>query len=138
MSKEFKRDILEGVRIEMAKDGDVGIHTQRIVDEMARLLDVCDIEKKEEGNERDDYTDQLVDKFVGFVACGKIPLGGSAADYCSMNALSGVEGYRLRLHDDEAANLILHEMRAEFHKRAWEPKRMFAEAKRAGIPIGRH
>lgn len=137
MSKEFKRDILEGVRIEMAKDGDVGIHTQRIVNEMARLLDACDIEKKDDDDERDEYTDQLVDKFVGFVACGKIPLGGSAADYCSMNALSGVRGYRLRLHDDEAANLILHEMRVEFHKRAWEPRRMFFVVSRAGIPIGR-
>jgi hypothetical protein len=104
---------------------------------MWRLLDSCDIEKYD-GDDTDAYTHHLVDKFVGFVACGKIPLGGSAADYCSANALEGVKGYRLRLHDDAEANLILHEMRREFHAHALDPRRMFAETSAAGIPIGRH
>lgn len=133
----YTTDILTGIHRAMAADVDVREHTDKVVSEMRRLLGSCDIEKAD-GDGLDDYTVQLIDKFVGFVACGKIPLGGSASDYCAMNALEGVKGYRLRLRDDEGANLILHEMRKEFHAHALDPRRMFAEVSRAGIPIGRH
>jgi hypothetical protein len=132
------KEILTGVRDAMSKDIDVHEHTARIVNEMWRLLDACEIEEAEEGDAWDEYTMQLVDKFVVFVACSKIPLGGSAADYCASNAMEGVLGYRLRLRDDEEANGILHEMRVQFHKHALDPRRMFGEVKYAGIPIGRH
>ena len=132
----YAKDILAKVYKAMAKDLDVKDHTETVVSEMGRLLESCDIEKA--ADPRDDYTTQLVDKFVVFVACSKIPLGGSASDYCAMNALDGVAGYRLRLHDDAEANGILHEMRVQFHRHALDPKRMFGEVSRAGIPIGRH
>lgn len=138
MNEIYAEDILDSVHRAMSLDIDVRGHAGVIVKEMWRLLDSCDIEKMDDADDRDDYTTQLVDKFVSFVACGKIPLGGSAAEYCGENALKGTHGYRLRLHDDEEANLILHEMREEFHARAWEPGLMFAVVSRAGIPIGRH
>lgn len=138
MHEVYAKDILAGVRRSMIRDIDVRDYSAVIVSEMHRLLDACDIEKSGDGDERDDYTTQLVDKFVVFVACSKASVGGSMADYCASNALSGIRGYRLRLHDDEEANRILHEMRVEFHRTALYPSRMFGEVSRAGIPIGRH
>lgn len=69
------KEILTGVRDAMDRDIDVHEHTATIVGEMWRLLDACEIEKTEEDSERDEYTMQLVEKFVSFVACSKIPLG---------------------------------------------------------------
>lgn len=128
--------ILIAAYTEMVKDPDAREFAGKVADGMRRLLSSCDIEEAGEG--RDGYTSNLVGKFVAFVLCPSIGLGGSLADYCASNAHRATRGYRLRLMDNAEANEILHEMRVGFHAHALNPRRMFGEASRAGIPIGRH
>ena len=128
--------ILTATYTEMVKDPDVGEFAGSVADGMGRLLSVCDVEESD--GERDGYTSNLVGKFVVFVLCPSVGLGGSLADYCASNAHRATRGYRLRLMDNAEANEILHEMRVGFHAYALEPRRMFGEASSAGIPIGRH
>lgn len=133
---EIVGNILRNTTFNMLADCDVRQATDAIVCGMERLLAECDVEELPAG-EADEYTRELVDAYIGFVAAWSAEIGGSDADYCADNATLATVGYRLRLRETAGADEILHEMRVGFHRSALNPGRMFGRMSRAGIPIGR-
>ena len=133
--QDLMRDALLGIRFEMLRDYDVREHADAITGSMRRLLDHCDLT----ADEQDEYTSQLVDKFILFSATRlRCEIGGSRSDYCSSAALRGLGDMSIRLRDDDEAKLILHEIRKGIWESAIDPRRMFWELSQAGVPIHRH
>lgn len=121
----------------MATDCDVSHVATHITSHLARLLSACEVSEKEDGEGRDEYTVHLVDAYIGFVAAPSCEVYGSNADYCSMNAMTGIGGYKVRLTETAEADEILHEIRVGIHATALNPWREFGVLSRAGIPISR-